>query len=236
MNPRDDGSGIDKLKKDLEEDRTAVSGSSGRVYRREKTADEKIALKVIRYAIEYYLGWTPEEAYEKFDMDIVNRMKLEAAVLSIDYPEECFSGGDCAYIISLLYPEIQYDNDAAVIREYNRSFNTGGRLPSNFYTDLYGKVRAVTVLRYIIAEKLFGVQPVELYDLFYGRMAKKFLAKYRLTEPCAAHFDGIPVKYLNETLPEEIRKPCEPMYSKMMESIAAKMNKRKRAARKKEET
>lgn len=192
---------------------------SEKIFRRERSEDEKIALKVIRYAIEYYLGWTPEEAYQNFDLNIVALMKLDLAMQNINFPEECFSGGDCAYVISLLYPEFIYDSDASVIREYERSMNGTTHLPRNFYTDLYGKVRAKTVLRYILSEKLLGVQPADLFDLFYRRKAKKFLAKYHLTEPCVEHFDGIPVKYLYEVLPEETRRAYKPLYDKMMSNI-----------------
>lgn len=40
--------------------------------------DEARALKIIRYAFEYYLGWTPEQVHANIDPAILKRLKWTA--------------------------------------------------------------------------------------------------------------------------------------------------------------
>lgn len=66
-------------------------------------ANEKVALQLIKYAIEKLLNWTVDTAVKRFDEYIIKQLKLERIILYIDYPTEV-KKGDVEYILSLIYP------------------------------------------------------------------------------------------------------------------------------------
>lgn len=70
-------------------------------------ANEKVALQLIKYAIEKLLNWTVDTAVKRFDEYIIKQLKLERIILYIDYPTEV-KKGDVEYILSLIYG-ISYD-------------------------------------------------------------------------------------------------------------------------------
>lgn len=48
-------------------------------------ANEKVALQLIKYAIEKLLNWTVDTAVKRFDEYIIKQLKLERIILYIDY-------------------------------------------------------------------------------------------------------------------------------------------------------
>lgn len=188
--------------------------------------NEKIALRIIKYAIEYYLGWTPEQARDNFCKKTVELMKLDAAMQNINFPEESWADGDCSYVISRIYPEqVTYDCVESIIREYERDLASDPKhhtLPRGFYDDMYGAYRAKIVLRHVLSYYALFANPVEEYLFFYSPAAEKFLKKYRLSDACKHAFNGNPVAYLNTALPEDISKACAPLYEEMMRRIERK--------------
>ena len=88
---RDEKLAIQEYEKRLMEEKYE---SSNGVYTGNIEQNNRIALAVIKQAIENILGWTPEQANEKFTMEIIKKLKLTDEWNNLDLPEEIKRSGD----------------------------------------------------------------------------------------------------------------------------------------------
>lgn len=179
-------------------------------------ANEKTALSIIRYALEYYLEWTPAYTMEHLDIDVLKKLRLyNVAMFRINYPKELekIDSPRAYYIVCKLYPDIyHYDSKAAVIAYYKKHILIGGKYTNSFFdpNDEDGKERACSCLMYAINEEnwLHSMSPKNLYAFFSGeklpeaRMTlNEFLINYHFKSIIDKAYAKSALDFLHAALP-----------------------------------
>lgn len=167
---------------------------------------EKLALDIIRYAIEKYLRWTPERAYYALTGDIIKLLKVEPILKYIKYPPEADVKQDLFIIVNKLYPNrTPVDFRNMTINIYKRVRHGDLiRFPKGFFNGGEGIKRATICFMYVINQNRVFTSPKEMYSFFATVESRKFLQKEKLNLPLQIIF-GHPIEYLHESLPEERR-------------------------------
>lgn len=166
-------------------------------------ASEKVALTVIRHAIENVLGWKPHEALSHFTYEVALKLRLEDVIKYIDFPSELDEKTDMFYVVHLLYPKIiTYNKRDAIIRTYKKVLNKElHKFPKEFFDGAHGMERASVCLLYMIQQYMPFEKITDIYELFSTSKVLHELKKYRLSTVCKEKFEH-PVDYLHESLPE----------------------------------
>lgn len=163
---------------------------------------EQMALEVFKYAIEYYLGWSPKEAAIYLDKDVLDMMKLSPILKYIRFPCELDSNRDFFYISHLLYPKIiKFNERELILRTYKEVLNGDlYKFPKEYLSDSMGMTRACICFQYMISQYLQFRSIKEMYDFFSTSEGTKVLKKYRLYAICTDMFE-YPLDFLHESLP-----------------------------------
>ena len=194
--------------------------------------DEKTALRVIRYALEYYLGWGPEDAKARLSFPILRSLKLDGLVKNrIKFPPELNRTQEIGYLVSKLYPkEYPYQEKAAIEAYYSGVLNHQvERFRNGFFTGTGGAKRAAICLRYML-KVAFPFRDVDqIYECFASEEGRALLRKYGLAS-AARDLYPYPIDFLHYSLPENMR--SEKAYHKLRAQEEAKAMQKRAAARK----
>lgn len=171
--------------------------------------DEARALKIIRYAFEYYLGWTPEQVRVNIDADILKRLKVDSMVRQrIKFPVELEPMENLQYLVHKLYPDrFYYDEKRSIEDYYDRILNgETARFKKGFFAqgDNSGRKRAEICFRRML--QMIGpfTDVHQLYDLFSSTKGNQTLAKFKLSA-AARDLYGFPIDFLHDALPASER-------------------------------
>ena len=163
-------------------------------------ANERKALGCIRYALEKVLGWTPEEAVQKFDAYIIRVMKLDRMVSYIDFPVEV-PYGNVRYILSRLYPGLVRINREKLVEETFEAVLESARrkeaakeagnadterlkqFPREYFSGTDGFRRFACCIKYIIENYKPMGSVGEVYDFFSSPDGRRLLYDFRLKVP-----------------------------------------------------
>lgn len=147
-------------------------------------ANEKRALRCIRYALEEILQWDADKSIKQFDRYVIKVMRLEKLLSYISFPPEV-PFGDPRYILSLLYPDKVRMNQQDLIEEvYERVLKGDGKqFPREYFVGGIGFRRFCFCLKYLIENKKTFTTVEEIYEFFNSAAGKKFLYEYRLKVP-----------------------------------------------------
>lgn len=169
--------------------------------------DEQKTIKVLKYALEYYMGWTPEQVQANLSFDILRRLKLEGIILQrIKFPLELDDRYILNYIIHLLYPErYSYDQKQAIINYYDGILDGKiKRFKKGFFSADEGKYRADICLRRMLQRCGVYTNVRQLYDLFSSTAGRKKLVEYKLSNACKEIYT-LPIDFLHFALPKDMR-------------------------------
>lgn len=163
--------------------------------------NEKIALEVFKYAIEDFLGWSPEEAQLYLNMDILKIMKLDTIVRFIRFPAELNLEKDLFYIAHLLYPKrVKFNSRELILRTYKEVLDgILYKFPKEYLSGSMGVTRACICFQYMASQFLPFNNVEEMYKFFSTTNGVKALKKYRLYAICTDIFD-YPIDFLHESL------------------------------------
>lgn len=146
-------------------------------------ANEKVALQLIKYAIEKLLNWTVDTAVKRFDEYIIKQLKLERIILYIDYPTEV-KKGDVEYILSLIYPAKMHLSPRVLSERIYRSvIEDKEQFPREYFSGVHGFQRFCYCLRYLIEHYKVFYNIQDVYKFFISSEGKHFLSLYRLKVP-----------------------------------------------------
>lgn len=146
-------------------------------------ANEKVALQLIKYAIEKLLNWTVDTAVKRFDEYIIKQLKLERIILYIDYPTEV-KKGDVEYILSLIYPAKMHLSPRVLSERIYRSvLEDKEQFPREYFSGVHGFQRFCYCLRYLIEHYKVFYNIQDVYKFFISSEGKHFLSLYRLKVP-----------------------------------------------------
>ena len=143
-------------------------------------ANEKVALQLIKYAIEKLLNWTVDTAVKRFDEYIIKQLKLERIILYIDYPTEVKK----EYILSLIYPAKMHLSPRVLSERIYRSvLEDKEQFPREYFSGVHGFQRFCYCLRYLIEHYKVFYNIQDVYKFFISSEGKHFLSLYRLKVP-----------------------------------------------------
>lgn len=146
------------------------------------SANQNLAVVVIRYALEEVLGWSEKDAIKRFDDYIIKVMKLDNVLEYIEFPTE-IPYGNTKYILSLLYPQTVHVNyHDSVLSMYHRILNGEGGFPKNFFDGLRGRSRFNICLNDALKYKKTFSHVSEIYE-YFDKYGKDFLSDSCLITP-----------------------------------------------------
>lgn len=169
----------------------------------------KIALELIRYAIETRLRWTPVEVRDFLSEDILQKLKLKVLLKYIIFPKAYFHEYDLFYIAWCLYPQTKNMTEEELeLRVYRRLLASDTyRIPAEFFSFAEGTRRAGNCLSYAI--ETYHQFPKDdgfpMYEFFAGDKAVAFLKQCKLYKVCRQMFPT-PLDYLHTALRTDERK------------------------------
>lgn len=194
-------SGLFEMKGDI------IKGSLEEIEREQeiKMAKEADALAIVRYAVTKILGWTPSEAMEHINKDIVCSLKLEPLIKYIDFPSELSKSKDFWWLIYKAFPmQSGYNNTEHIVEIYKKILN--GEL-KNFPTGIFhgpeGIEKLTILLHYYITNNIPASQLDDLYKVFAKKSeAIKMLKEAQLFYAFDSQY-ATPLDWLHDSLGED---------------------------------
>lgn len=166
--------------------------------------NERTALTVFKYAIEYLLGWSPKDAEKLFTPYYVRIMHLEPLLEYIRFPSDV-TNKDTEYIVHLIYPKIvPYDIKKYAIRIYENVLNKKQKYPKDYMYGYLGLIRARICLLYALRKDHLFKTTEELYQFFSKKSCIKWLKEMQLYQLYNAFFD-YPIEYIHAALPDRAK-------------------------------
>ena len=170
----------------------------------DKKGNERVALSVIRYAIENLLGWDVHNTIKLFNSNYISFMKLDQMVKYIVFPSDV-TKDDTEYILYLLYPKyVDYDIKRYTLRIYEKVMNNEGRYPKDYMYGYLGMLRAKICLQYAINQNLLFKSADDLYNFFASKDCIKYLKQNKLYQLYVS-FYSTPLEYMHDSMPSSVK-------------------------------
>ena len=170
----------------------------------DKKGNERVALSVIRYAIENLLGWDVQNAIKLFNSNYISFMKLDQMVKYIVFPSDV-TKDDTEYILYLLYPKyVDYDIKRYTLRIYEKVMNNEGRYPKDYLYGYLGMLRAKICLQYAINQNLLFKSADDLYNFFASKDCINYLKQNKLYQLYVS-FYSTPLEYMHDSMPSSVK-------------------------------
>lgn len=172
--------------------------------------DEKAVLDMLRYALEYYLEWTPQYAKDHLTEEILTKLHLRSLVRSrLGYPAE-LAGDDSPWIYYLIcraYPKLfTYDETDAVISYYEKNYIGTPKYGKSFFTSTEEGIRRAKIcLWYAIQNYQSFLSVADMYRFFVDSRSEseKWLKDMKLFTHCDENYES-PVEFLHASIPENM--------------------------------
>jgi len=174
-------------------------------------SDEERVLKLLRYAFEYYLEWTPEQVRANMDEAVLKKLHLDSLVSQrLEYPDELAPMENLEYVCCRMYPHLfHYNRERAVEGYYEKVLRQDiSRVRKSFFTGEGGSERLSICLRYVINRACSFTSKREMYEFFAGKGGRVLLNKYKLLRSCAQFYKD-PLEFLHYSLNETDRSQLE---------------------------
>ena len=170
----------------------------------DKKGNERVALSVIRYAIENLLGWDIHNAINLFNQKYISFMKLDQMIKYIAFPSDV-TKNDTEYILYLLYPKyVNYDVKRYTLRIYEKVLNNECRYPKDYMYGYLGMLRANICLQYSISKNCLFKSADELYKFFASKECIKYLKQNKLYQLYVSFYSS-PLEYMHDSIPSSIK-------------------------------
>lgn len=170
----------------------------------DKKGNERIAVSVIRYAIEELLGWDKQSAIQMFNSKYIAFMKLEPLMKYIAFPSDV-KKDDTEYILYLLYPkQVNYNIQKYTIRVYESVLQNKARYPKDYMYGFLGMLRAKICLQYSINQDKVFKSADDLYRFFASKEAVRYLKKKKLYQLYNS-FYNTPLEYCHDSMPSSVK-------------------------------
>ena len=168
-------------------------------------SSEKLALSIIKYAIEKHIGWTPVEAGHFFTYDVAKRLKLDRLLRYIRFPVELDEKKDIRYVVHLLYPTIVgFDLRSRIIELYKRVLAGEAKFPRIYFDNDFGPMRAEICLQYALINNSNFHSLNEMYQSFATINGVRFFKDNKLFKLYTSLY-RYPLEYLYSALPDSQR-------------------------------
>lgn len=145
--------------------------------------NQKLAVKLIRYAVEEILGWSKEMALKKLDGYMLRTMRLTKLNKYICWPAE-IRIGDPAYILHLLYPnDIKFNKRRLVEELFVRVMDGEMPFPHEYFAGTEGFWKYCVCFSYLVNHYRTFQSVDELYQFFLSEQGNRFLDIHRMRTP-----------------------------------------------------
>lgn len=133
-----------------------------------QASKENDALAVVRYAVTGILGWTPQEAFESFNGEIIKKLQLELACKHISFPRDLSPSSDYWWIIYKAFPaQVSFDPYQRILNMYKKVLNGEIKyFPKKVFDGAEGFDYLNSILHYYITENIPADSIEDLYDYF----------------------------------------------------------------------
>lgn len=176
-------------------------------FQQDAEKNEQKALYIIKFALRYYLKWTPQQVCQYLDWKVINCMKLESLMKYIQFPPEMSVRDDIFIVKGKLYPKLVPLNQKEItLKVYKRVLEKDlYKFPKEYLSgDTIGRFRATVCFQYMLTQIPPFKDTAEMYKFFASSKGPKLLKKFRLNVACVSMFDH-PIDFLHESLPERER-------------------------------
>ncbi len=175
-------------------------------YLMSKDQKNKSIERVLKYAFENYLKWTPEQVRDCLTPTIIEQMKLSSLINRLECPLELDRKRDLYFVAWALYPKTKNANKYDLIVKLYNDVLTGKRdkFPKGYFNGTAGYSYAKICLKFLIQEHLiYHFDSIESMYRFFSNthQATKVLHKYRLSIPLNELYVS-PLEYFHDTLSE----------------------------------
>lgn len=165
------------------------------------------ACYLFRYFFEEIMNWTPWDAFNYLNKDVVDTFNLRKAYTNFKWPKELKDGRFAyPYVAQMCYPDIikDFTRTNLWIMQYNQVLSGSQRKSTDMFdheNDGFDKSRVL--LNYYLmshpSEKFTCLE--DMYDFFANdAKSKAFLKKIKLIEPCENYF-GTAMEFFHQSLP-----------------------------------
>lgn len=170
----------------------------------DKKGNERVALTVVKYAVEKLLCWSRKEAVEFFNPNYITLMKLDQMIRYIDFPSDV-TKNDTEYILHLIYPgDVDYEVKKYTLRVYEEVMAGKRRYPKDYMYGYLGMTRAKICLQHAVSKnKLFGSAD-EMYRFFASPESVRYLKDNKLYQLYTSFYDT-PLEYMHDTVPSAVK-------------------------------
>lgn len=141
-------------------------------------ANQKAAAVMWKYAIEVLLKWTPEQAIERFNYELISKLKLDVVSRNIGVEFSKKKAINITKVLQYAYPHINYDPEAEAIDYFKRingldefehaDTSNVTRFPNAYFNAKSGDgaIKAAAVINYAISVYMNDKNVYELYNFF----------------------------------------------------------------------
>lgn len=171
--------------------------------------NERNAIMLFKYGFENQLRWSPEEVRDNITLDIITtKLRLGQILRYVQFPPELIKYDNLWYLACMVYPnQIKYDWYKCTIECYESVLTRKGRkkFPKGFFDRSDGHYRACFCLRYKMSNEMQFVSIEDVYRTFGTVGILNKLKRWRLLDPLYLIYDGSPIDYLTDAIPEKSR-------------------------------
>ena len=141
-----------------------------------------LALEVIRFAVENYLRWEPEDVARYMSREVLDKMRLSSVVKRyIDFPVEYSKEYELTYLCYLLYPDVYHlDMEEQVMHLYGKIMNGElANFPSQWMESDQGIMRFQIIFCYVLSGLRYS-SIEDAYRDFASPEGPKIMKKYKI--------------------------------------------------------
>lgn len=166
------------------------------------------ALKIIRFALEKYLKWTPNNIRYYLSSSVLEKMKLQKIVNKyIKFPLEYSKNDlDMTYLAYLLYPNKFHLNIEDQCITMFEKVNNGSmsKFPPEWIRGIEGIRRFSILLQYMISQMPRFKNQEEMYEFFAGPKAVTTFKKYKIYYIAIALYPNV-FEAFHQSLPRHLK-------------------------------
>jgi len=133
--------------------------------------------QLMQYLVEHILKITPEEAYEKLDLETLRKYRLDCLLQYVDPFPEWTEQRAIRKLLRAAYPHLPEETLAELVISVYQEVLSGKRkkFPTNYFHGAIGEQRAHICVKYL-CEQILGLKPHETPR----KITREVLQEYKL--------------------------------------------------------
>lgn len=156
----------------------------------DKLLDNDIALSIIRYVVECYLHWSPQDTRNLFDRSVIKQYKLKTVYAKVIFPSELDKRTDYFYLAVLLYPnKVNISEEEITIRIFEDVMQGRmKRFPKNFFVGTKGNDKLALCLKHLLEVTSAFDDVTDIYKFINSKDGVRLLIDNKLYKYIIANF------------------------------------------------